>query len=148
MYTITIAQTVTLRYNIPIRTSKTDRNIRLGTTHSDTTTHQNERTSSNMAYTVREVIETDREGNKKCNEWKFNSYGNALHHIRQRMMEIIKKDTLRFFRKTDQKVTTEKLSSFCGEELEFWLNENEEDDEQFCYVASYLGWSCFWLIEQ
>lgn len=94
---------------------------------------------------VVEVIETDRDGNKKQNEICFGSYNQAVFYIKQRMKEIIKKDTLKFFRKTHQKITAEKLESFCNDELQFWLEET--DGSQFPYVASYLGWSCFWNIE-
>ena len=99
-----------------------------------------------MAYKVKEVIETDREGNKKQNESTFNTYGQAVHHIRQRMEETIKQDTLKFFRYTKQKATAKGLNDSCNEGLGFWLGES--DGKQFCYVASYLGWSCFWFIEQ
>jgi len=98
-----------------------------------------------MTYKVIETIETDREGNRKLNETVFNTYGQAVHHIKQRMKDIIKKDMLKFFRSTKQKITTERLNGFCNDELKFWLDES--DSEQFCYVASYLGWSCFWDIE-
>lgn len=98
-----------------------------------------------MAYKVIEIIETDREGNRKQNKTVFNTYEQAVFHIRQRMKDIIKQDTLKFFRKTNQKITTEKLNDFCNDELAFWLDES--DNEQFPYVASYLGWSCFWIID-
>lgn len=98
-----------------------------------------------MTYKVIEIIETDRDGNKKQNEMVFNSFGQAVFHIRQKMKDVIKQDTLKFFRKTKQKITTEKLNNFCNDELAFWLDES--DNEQFPYVASYLGWSCFWNIE-
>ena len=99
-----------------------------------------------MGYRVKESIETDREGNVKRDGWEFSTYGRAAYRIRQRMKEIIKKDTLGFFRYTGQKVTAEKLDSVCGEELVSWLDES--DGGQFCYVAGYLGWSCFWDIEE
>ena len=99
-----------------------------------------------MAYKVKEVIETDREGNRKQKEGTFNTYNQAVFHIKQRMKEIIKQDALKFFRMYGQKITTEKLNSFCNDELVSWLDES--DGEQFPYVASCLEWSCFWIIEQ
>lgn len=99
-----------------------------------------------MSFKVKEVIETDREGNRKQKEETFNTYNQAVFHIKQRMREIIKQDILKFFRMYNQRITTEKLSSFCNDELVFWSDES--DGEQFPYVASYLGWSCFWIIEQ
>nr|WP_304709558.1 hypothetical protein [uncultured Acetatifactor sp.] len=99
-----------------------------------------------MAYKVKEVIETDREGNRKRNEKSFNSYKQAVSHIKKRMKEIIKQDALKFFRDTNQKITAKALNDSCNEDFEFWLDES--DGEQFSYVASYLGWSCFWFIEQ
>ena len=99
-----------------------------------------------MAYKVKEVIETDREGNKKQNEISFGSYNQAVSHIKQRMKDIIKQDTLKFFRDTSQNITTKALYDSCDEDIEFWLDES--DGKQFSYVASYLGWSCFWIIEQ
>jgi len=93
-----------------------------------------------MAYKVIETIETDREGNRKQSETVVNTYGQAVHHIKQRMKDIIKKDTLKFFRNTGQNITTKRLNSLCNDELKFWLHESD-------YVASYLGWYCFWNIE-
>lgn len=107
---------------------------------------QNERQVNDMAYKVKEVIETDREGNRKQKEGTFNTYNQAVFHIKQRMKEIIKQDALKFFRMYGQKITTEKLNSFCNDELVSWLDES--DGEQFPYVASCLEWSCFWIIEQ
>ncbi len=98
-----------------------------------------------MNYKVIETIETDRDGNRKQNETVFKTYGQAVYHIKQRMKDIIKKDTLKFFRSTKKKITTNRLDYFCNDELLFWLGES--DDKQFTYVASYLGWSCFWFIE-
>jgi len=62
------------------------------------------------------------------------------------MKEIIKRDTIKFFIIHNQKITTEKLNNFCNDEITFWLSEAA--NEQFPYVASCLGWSCFWFIEK
>lgn len=90
-----------------------------------------------MAYKVKEVIETERKGNKKQNETTFNTYVQAVCHIKQRMNEVIKQNTMKLFREANQKVTTEKLEKSCNNDLQSWLDE--ADNEQFSYVASYLG---------
>lgn len=99
-----------------------------------------------MKYKVKEIIEVDREGNKKTNVTTYDTYNQAVFYIKKRIKDIIKQDTIKFLRKNNQKIITEKLNSYCDEDLSFWLEEADED--QFTYVASYLGWSCFWMIEE
>ena len=99
-----------------------------------------------MRYKVIEIIEMDRDGNKKQNEIIFNAYNQAVFHIKQRMKEIIKQDTLKFFRKYNHKITAQNINKFSSDEFKFWLEESEKD--QFSYVAGCLGWSCFWMIEK
>ncbi len=100
-----------------------------------------------MGYIVKEIIETDREGNAKKSGMRFKTYGQAVSHIRQRIKDIIRKDTLKFLRVSGRKPTAKLVDDSCNEDFEFWMNENEADSGQFCYVASYLGWSCFWFLE-
>lgn len=99
-----------------------------------------------MKYKVKEIIEVDREGNKKIDVTMHNTYNQAVFYIKQRMKDIIKQDTIKFLRKHNQEITTEKLNSYCEKDLSFWLEE--ADEEQFTYVAGYLGWGCFWMIEE
>ena len=99
-----------------------------------------------MKYKVIEIIEVDREGNSKEKESVFNTYNQTVYFIKSRMREVIMKDTLKFFRYNKIKITTEKLKKHCEDDFKFWLEEADKD--QFCYVASYLGWSCFWIIEE
>jgi len=95
-------------------------------------------------FKVIETIETDREGNRKQSEASFKSYGQAVAHIKNRMKAIIKKETLKFFRYEQHDFTN--FYDSCEDDYKFWLEE--ADGENFVYVASYLGWSCFWNIEE
>ena len=94
-------------------------------------------------YIVKEILEMDRNGNNKECKKQFNSHNDSISYIKNRMMEVIKADTIKFLRKYNQSFCT--LSHRCENELQEWLEES--DGEQFPYVASYLGWSCFWILE-
>ena len=99
-----------------------------------------------MKYKVIETIETEIESNnRKEKEVIFNTYNQAVFYIKQRMKELIKQDTIKFFRTYNKIITTERLNSYCDNDFKFWLENAFED--LFSYCASNIGWSCFWNIE-
>jgi hypothetical protein len=102
-----------------------------------------------MRYVVKERIEMDcvEGGNCKNKELDFNNINQALNYIKNRMYQIIKDDTKKFFVKYHHSFKDGKFTESCKQEFDFWLSEADEL-EQYCYVASYLGWSCFWFIEK
>lgn len=96
-------------------------------------------------YIVTEIIETDREGNKIKKNFPFDKWSKAENFIYRRMKEIIKADTLKFIRKDN--IGFENFQHRVSQEFKEWLEESDEK-EQYRYVASYLYWSCFWIVKE